>query len=98
MKRDGRQGRSGHEVNLLAAAQRSDLRGVVSFAGGYGFGARTMSPEMLFVQDELREAAGRIQAPTLLMHAENDRIVPADFSRAVAVRTEGTGYLFARNQ
>lgn len=73
-------------VSLLAAAQRSDLRGVVSFAGGYGFGARMMSPEMLFVQEELRKAAGRIRVPTLLMHCENDRIVPADLSRVVAER------------
>ncbi len=78
-------------VSLLAAAQRPDLRGVVSFAGGYGFGARMMSPEMMFVQDALQEAAKRIRVPTLLMHCENDRIVPADFSRVVAERLQQTG-------
>ena len=38
---------------------------------------------MLFVQSELRGAAGRIKVSTLLMHAENDRIVPVQFSRMV---------------
>ena len=78
-------------LSLLAAAQRSDLRGVVSFAGGYGFGARMMSPEMLFVQDELQAAAKRIRVRTLLMHCENDRIVPVDFSRVVAERLAQSG-------
>jgi carboxymethylenebutenolidase len=71
-------------VSLMAAAQRRDLRGVVSLAGGYGFGDRGMGPVMLFVQDELRNAAKRITAPTLLMHAQNDRVVPAAFSQMVA--------------
>jgi dienelactone hydrolase len=78
-------------VSLLAAAQRSDLRGVASFAGGYGFDARMMGPEMLLVQDEMRTAANRIRAPTLLLHSENDRIVPVDFSRVVAERLAQAG-------
>lgn len=78
-------------VSLLAAAQRPDLRGVVSFAGGYGFGARMMSPEMLFVQEEMKEAAKGIRVPTLLLHCENDRIVPADFARVVAERLAHSG-------
>jgi dienelactone hydrolase len=71
-------------VSLMAAAQRSDVRAVVSLAGGYGFGDRGMGPVMLFVQDELRTAAKRISAPTLVLHVENDRIVPAAFSQMVA--------------
>jgi dienelactone hydrolase len=70
-------------VSLLAAAESPDLRAVISLAGGFGYGARTMGPEMLFVQTELRDAARRIRVPTLLMHAENDRIVPVQFSRMV---------------
>ena len=42
-----------------------------------------MGPVMLFVQSELRTAARRIQVPTLLMHSQNDRIVPVEFSRMV---------------
>ena len=71
-------------VSLLAAAQCPDVRAVVSLAGGYGFGDRGMGPVMLFVQEELRSAARRITVPTLLMHAQNDRIVPAAFSEIVA--------------
>lgn len=71
-------------VSLLAAAQRTSLRAVVSLAGGYGFGDRGMDPDMLFVQEELRAAARRITIPTLLMHAQNDRMVPAAFSQMVA--------------
>lgn len=70
-------------VSLLAAAERPDLRGAISLAGGYGFGDRTMGPTMLFVQNELRGAARRLRVPTLLMHAQNDRTVPLDFSRMV---------------
>jgi dienelactone hydrolase len=70
-------------VSLQTAADRPDLRGVISLAGGYGFGDRAMGPVMLFVQTELRTAARRIQVPTLLMHAQNDRIVPVEFSRMV---------------
>ena len=71
-------------VSLLVAAEKPDLRAVVSLAGGYGFGDRVMGPIMLFVQAELQNAARRIQIPTLMMHAENDRIVPVQFSRMVA--------------
>ena len=70
-------------VSLQTAADRPDLRGVISLAGGFGFGDRTMGPVMLFVQSELRTAARRIQVPTLLMHSQNDRIVPVEFSRMV---------------
>jgi carboxymethylenebutenolidase len=71
-------------VSLLAAAQRPDLRAVVSMAGGFGFGDRMMGPEMMFVERQLRGAAGKIEIPTMVMHAENDRIVPVQFSRLVA--------------
>ncbi len=70
-------------VSLMATAERPDLRAAISLAGGYGFGDRSMGPVMLYVQNELRGAAGRIKVPTLLMHAENDRIVPVQFSRMV---------------
>ncbi len=70
-------------VGLLVAAERPELRAVVSLAGGFGIGARMMGPEMVFVEAELKSAARRIQIPTLLMHVENDRIVPAQFSRLV---------------
>jgi carboxymethylenebutenolidase len=70
-------------VSLMAAAERPDLRAVISLAGGYGFGDRSMGPVMLFVQSELQGAARRIKVSTLLMHAENDRIVPVQFSRMV---------------
>ena len=70
-------------VSLQTAADRPDLRAVISLAGGFGFGDRAMGPVMLFVQTELRNAARRIQVPTLLMHAQNDRIVPVEFSRMV---------------
>ncbi len=61
-------------VSLLAAAERPDLRGAISLAGGFGYGDRTMGPTMAFVQHELRSAARRTQ---------NDRIVPVDFSRMI---------------
>lgn len=70
-------------VSLLAAAERPDLRAVVSLAGGYGFSATTMPSEELFVQTQLQGASRRIQIPTLVMHAENDRIVPVHLSRLV---------------
>jgi len=70
-------------VSLLAAAEQPRLRAVVSFAGGYGFGARTASPEMLFVMETVRDAARRIKAAALLLHAQNDRIVPPDVSRVI---------------
>jgi dienelactone hydrolase len=71
-------------VSLLTAAQRPDLRAAVSMAGGYGVEARTMGPVMMFIQTELRRAGREIQIPTMVMHAENDRIVPVDFSRIVS--------------
>jgi dienelactone hydrolase len=70
-------------VSLLAAAEQPELRAVVSLAGGYGSGDRMMSPAMLFIQSELQAAARRIQVPTLVMHAENDRVVPVSLSRMV---------------
>jgi dienelactone hydrolase len=48
-------------VSLMAAAERPDLRAVISLAGGYGFGDRSMGPVMLFVQSELQGAARRIK-------------------------------------
>ncbi len=78
-------------VSLLTAAQRPDLRAVISQAGGYGYGAREMSPLMLFVQTELQDAARQIRTPTLVMHAENDRIVPVHFSRIVAEELQKRG-------
>ena len=70
-------------VSLLVAAERPELRAVVSLAGGFGIGARMMGPEMAFVEGELQSAVRRIQIPTLVMHVENDRIVPVQFSRLV---------------
>ena len=70
-------------VSLLIAAERPELRAVVSLAGGFGIGARMMGPEMAFVEGELQSAVRRIQIPTLVMHVENDRIVPVQFSRLV---------------
>jgi dienelactone hydrolase len=78
-------------VSLLAAAERPELRAVVSLAGGYGMDARMMSPEMVYVQGELQGAARRIQIPTLVMHAENDRIVPVGFSRMVGEELQKRG-------
>jgi dienelactone hydrolase len=70
-------------VSILAAAEQPRIRAVVSLAGGYGFGARTASPEMLFVTEAVRDAARKIKAATLLLHAQNDRIVPPDVSRVI---------------
>ena len=70
-------------VSLLVASEPPELRAVVSLAGGFGIGARMMGPEMVFVEGELQSAARRIQIPTLVMHVENDRIVPVQFSRLV---------------
>jgi dienelactone hydrolase len=70
-------------VSLATAAEDPGVQGVVSLAGGYGFGARMMSPEMLFVQETVRDAARSIRAATLLLHAQNDRIVPPDVSKWV---------------
>lgn len=70
-------------VSLVTAARDPDVRGVVSLAGGYGYGSRSMGPEMLFVQETVRDAARSIRAPTLLLHAQNDRIVPPDVSKWV---------------
>jgi dienelactone hydrolase len=70
-------------VSVLAAAEQPRVRAVVSLAGGYGFGARTASPEMLFVTEAVRDAARKIKAATLLLHAQNDRIVPPDVSRII---------------
>ncbi len=70
-------------VSLLAAAEQPRIRAVVSLAGGYGFGDRSASPETLFVMETVRDAARRIKAATLLLHAQNDRIVSPDVSRVV---------------
>ena len=70
-------------VSLVTAAEDPSVQGVVSLAGGYGFGSRMMSPEMLFVQDTVKDAARSIRASTLLLHAQNDRIVPPDVSKWV---------------
>ena len=78
-------------VSLLAAAQRPDLRAVVSLAGGFGVGDRMMGPEMLFVERQLRDAADKIEIPTMVMHAENDRVVPVQFSRLVAEELQRRG-------
>ena len=78
-------------VSLAAAAEDPGVRGVASLAGGYGFSSRMMSPEMLFVQDTIRTSAQRIKASTLLLHAQNDRIIPSELSRFVHQELEQRG-------
>jgi dipeptidyl aminopeptidase/acylaminoacyl peptidase len=78
----------GGAVSLLAAADRPELRAVVSMAGGLG---ASEGPGLLYVQEELLGAARRIRAPTLLMHAENDRIVPVQYSRQITDELERQG-------
>ncbi len=78
----------GGAVSLLAAAERPEVRAVVSMAGGLG---ASEGPGMLYVQEELLGAARRIRAPTLLMHAENDRIVPVQYSRQISDELERQG-------
>ncbi len=78
----------GGAVSLLAAAERPELSAVVSMAGGLG---ANEGPGMLYVQDELLAAARRIRAPTLLMHAENDRIVPLDYTRRLSEELQRQG-------
>ncbi len=70
----------GGALSLLAAAERPELRAVVSMAGGLGY---SDGPGLLYIQSELLSAARRIQVPSLLMHAENDRVVPVRYSRQV---------------
>jgi dienelactone hydrolase len=73
----------GGMVGLLAAAEEPRVRAVASLAGGYGFGDRTTGVAVFYVEQALRDAAKRVAVPTLLLHAENDRVVPIGLSRSV---------------
>lgn len=73
----------GGMVSLLTAAEVPRVRAVASLAGGYGFGDRTTGTAVFYVEQSLRDAARRLTAPTLLLHAENDRVVPVALSRTL---------------
>jgi dienelactone hydrolase len=70
-------------VSLQAAAEERRVRAVASLAGGYGFGDRTTGLAAFYVEQALRDAAKRLAVPVLLLHAENDRVVPVSLSRTL---------------